>query len=104
MTNVTITRISKYDIIKIPSFADNWKTSKSVIEPEGVLMPVATEKKSISSIEPPSDDARYKLVDRALKRLHYQQDALIEVLHVAQEAFGYLATWMRVCWCMSLAS
>ncbi len=53
-------------------------------------MPVATEKKSISSIEHPSGDARFKLVDRALKRLQYQQDALIEVLHVAQEAFGYL--------------
>ena len=53
-------------------------------------MPVAKEKNSISAIEHPSGDARFKLVDRALKRLQYQQDALIEVLHVAQEAFGYL--------------
>jgi bidirectional [NiFe] hydrogenase diaphorase subunit len=37
-----------------------------------------------------SGDPRFKLVDRALKRLQYQQDALIEVLHTAQEAFGYL--------------
>ena len=29
-------------------------------------------------------------VNRALKRFGYQQDALIEVLHIAQEAFGYL--------------
>lgn len=35
-------------------------------------------------------DPRYKLVDRTLKRFHYQQDALIEVLHTAQEAFGFL--------------
>lgn len=38
----------------------------------------------------PTDDPRYKLVDRALKRAQHQQDALIEVLHTAQEAFGYL--------------
>ncbi|MEE4313483.1 MAG: bidirectional hydrogenase complex protein HoxE [Desulfofustis sp.] len=35
-------------------------------------------------------DPRYKLVDRTLKRFRYQQDALIEVLHTAQEAFGFL--------------
>jgi bidirectional [NiFe] hydrogenase diaphorase subunit len=52
---------------------------------------VATKaKKSTTQAEHPSGDARFKAVDRALKRLHYQQDALIEVLHVAQEAFGYL--------------
>jgi bidirectional [NiFe] hydrogenase diaphorase subunit len=41
--------------------------------------------------EHPSGDPRFKLVDRALKRLQFQQDALIEVLHTAQEAFGYLS-------------
>jgi bidirectional [NiFe] hydrogenase diaphorase subunit len=41
--------------------------------------------------EHPSGDPRFKLVDRTLKRLQYQQDALIEVLHTAQEAFGYLS-------------
>jgi len=52
---------------------------------------VATKaKQSTAQTEHPSGDARFKAVDRALKRLHYQQDALIEVLHVAQEAFGYL--------------
>jgi bidirectional [NiFe] hydrogenase diaphorase subunit len=38
----------------------------------------------------PSGDPRFKLIDRTLKRFQYQQDALIEVLHTAQEAFGYL--------------
>jgi bidirectional [NiFe] hydrogenase diaphorase subunit len=38
-----------------------------------------------------ADDPRLKLVDRAMKRLQYQPDALIEVLHTAQEAFGYLS-------------
>jgi bidirectional [NiFe] hydrogenase diaphorase subunit len=32
-----------------------------------------------------------KLVERAMKRLQYQPDALIEVLHTAQESFGYLS-------------
>ena len=38
-----------------------------------------------------SDDPRLKLVDRAMKRLQHQPDALIEVLHTAQESFGYLS-------------
>lgn len=38
----------------------------------------------------PSGDNRYHLVDRTLQRFHYQEDALIEVLHTAQEAFGFL--------------
>ena len=38
----------------------------------------------------PSGDNRFKMVDRALKRFNYQPDALIEVLHTAQEVFGHL--------------
>ena len=37
-----------------------------------------------------ANDPRIKQVDRTLKRFQYQQDALIEVLHAAQESFGYL--------------
>lgn len=37
------------------------------------------------------EDPRLRLVDRAMKRLQYQPDALIEVLHTAQEAYGYLS-------------
>ena len=40
--------------------------------------------------EHPSGDARFDLIDRVMKRNHYQQHALIEVLHTAQEVFGYL--------------
>jgi bidirectional [NiFe] hydrogenase diaphorase subunit len=40
--------------------------------------------------EHPSGNSRFKTIDLALKRHHYQQDALIEVLHKAQESFGYL--------------
>lgn len=35
-------------------------------------------------------ERRYKALDMALKRNRYQPDALIEVLHRAQESFGYL--------------
>jgi bidirectional [NiFe] hydrogenase diaphorase subunit len=49
-----------------------------------------SEAKKVAEREHPSGDARFKLVDRTLKRFQYQQDALIEVLHTAQEAFGFL--------------
>ena len=39
----------------------------------------------------PSGDPRFDMIDRVMKRNHYQQHALIEVLHTAQEIFGYLA-------------
>lgn len=49
-----------------------------------------THPKRRTAAEHPSGDARFKLIDRTLKRYQYQQDALIEVLHTAQEAFGFL--------------
>jgi bidirectional [NiFe] hydrogenase diaphorase subunit len=38
----------------------------------------------------PSGDKRFKVLDITMKRNQYRQDSLIEVLHKAQEAFGYL--------------
>lgn len=38
----------------------------------------------------PSEDRRFKMLAMTMKRHQYQADALIEVLHKAQEAFGYL--------------
>jgi bidirectional [NiFe] hydrogenase diaphorase subunit len=38
----------------------------------------------------PSGDRRFKLLDTAIKRHQFRQDALIEVLHAAQTHFGYL--------------
>lgn len=35
-------------------------------------------------------DKRFKVLDMTMKRNQYRQDALIEVLHKAQESFGYL--------------
>jgi bidirectional [NiFe] hydrogenase diaphorase subunit len=38
----------------------------------------------------PSGDKRFKLLDVAMKRHQNRPDALIELLHAAQELFGYL--------------
>ncbi len=38
----------------------------------------------------PAQDERYKAIDRTVKRFNGRQDALLEVLNTAQEAFGYL--------------
>ncbi len=38
----------------------------------------------------PSDDKRWKIVEARMRRLGGSYDALIESLHAAQEAFGYL--------------
>ncbi len=38
----------------------------------------------------PSGDERFKMIDTAMKRHHHRPDALIEVLHTAQDIFGHL--------------
>src|SRR4029450_5718656 len=38
----------------------------------------------------PSDDKRWRIVDTRMRRMGGRPDALIEVLHAVQEAFGYL--------------
>jgi bidirectional [NiFe] hydrogenase diaphorase subunit len=38
----------------------------------------------------PSGDQRLGMIDAAMKRHHHRPDALIEVLHRAQEVFGHL--------------
>jgi bidirectional [NiFe] hydrogenase diaphorase subunit len=50
-------------------------------------VPVASAKP-----EAPSDDKRWRIVDTRMRRLGGRPDALIEVLHSVQEAFGYLDT------------
>jgi bidirectional [NiFe] hydrogenase diaphorase subunit len=37
-----------------------------------------------------SGDKRFKVLDITMKRNQHRQDALIEILHKAQESFGYL--------------
>lgn len=49
-----------------------------------------TEKSQAAKKGKKSIDKRFKVLDITMKRNQYRQDALIEVLHKAQEAFGYL--------------
>lgn len=51
-----------------------------------------TTKKVDRSADPKTTpaDKRFKILNATMKRHHYQQDALIEVLHKAQESFGFL--------------
>lgn len=44
----------------------------------------------------PFADNRMGLLEAAMKRQQYQPDALIEVLHTAQELFGFLSTDLLV--------
>jgi bidirectional [NiFe] hydrogenase diaphorase subunit len=45
-----------------------------------------------AKLQAPSDDKRWRIVDTRMRRAGRRPDALIEVLHSAQEAFGYLDT------------
>lgn len=53
--------------------------------------PQATDGKKIESSTHPSGDERYAAIDRTMKRFKHEKDALLEVLHAAQETFGYLS-------------
>ncbi len=54
-------------------------------------MTIATDRQTTPQAkEHPSGDKRFKVLDVTMKRSQYRQDSLIEVLHKAQEAFGYL--------------
>jgi len=45
---------------------------------------------AIEAPKAPSEDKRWKIVETRMRRLGNQPDALVEALHAAQEAFGYL--------------
>ena len=47
-------------------------------------------KAPVPSLPHPSGDKRFKILETQMKRYQFKQDALIEVLHKAQELFGYL--------------
>lgn len=49
----------------------------------------------------PSGDERFAVLDKKLKRVRYDQDQLIELLHTAQDVFGYLSP--DVLWYLSTA-
>lgn len=45
---------------------------------------------SVTGNNPAEQNLRFQLIDKSLKKFQFQQDALIEVLHAAQETFGHL--------------
>jgi bidirectional [NiFe] hydrogenase diaphorase subunit len=51
---------------------------------------VSAEPPSATGSPHPSGDNRFKLLETSMKRQSYQQNALIEILHSAQQLFGYL--------------
>jgi hypothetical protein len=65
----------------------------AVVEEESATTAAATAaavKKAAQ--QHPSGDNRFKILEATMKRHQYQADALIEVLHTAQELFGHLDT------------
>ena len=54
---------------------------------EGPMPPTVTETPTAA---PMSDDKKWKMIDARIRRRGNSPDALIEVLHAVQEAFGYL--------------
>ncbi len=57
-------------------------------------MPITLAKRQRKTVEQvlqhPSGDKRFKILDTHMKRHQFKADALIEILHKAQELFGYL--------------
>ncbi len=50
-----------------------------------------TRDESLAPTPHPSGDKRFKMLDAAMKRHRFQPDTLLEILHQAQELFGFLA-------------
>jgi len=51
---------------------------------------IETAKSTAAADAHPSGDERFKMIDTSMKRHHNRPDALIEVLHTAQDIFGHL--------------
>jgi len=50
-----------------------------------------TEKQTKAAVSVPPKDNRERMLERAMSRHNYSGDALIEVLHTAQELYGHLS-------------
>lgn len=48
------------------------------------------KKKNFLDVDLPKTDPRVKLLSAKIKKENYRSDALIEILHTAQSAYGYL--------------
>lgn len=49
-----------------------------------------TSQSKTTNSQKPQVDKRFKAINIVMKRNHFRQEALIEILHKAQESFGYL--------------
>jgi bidirectional [NiFe] hydrogenase diaphorase subunit len=54
------------------------------------VLPEDTDRKPASGLPHASGDKRFKILEVHMKKHQFRHDALIEVLHKAQELFGYL--------------
>jgi bidirectional [NiFe] hydrogenase diaphorase subunit len=54
------------------------------------MITLSKRKKPGAALEHPSGDKRFKILETHMKRHQFRHDALIEVLHKAQELFGFL--------------
>ena len=64
-----------------------------VAAPQNPVMIATIKKKDErlqAALQHASGDKRFKILETHIKRFQFKQDALIEVLHRAQELFGYL--------------
>lgn len=72
--------------------ADAKATGAGLKRQAEALAKIGEEKKiSAEKGKPSAADSPFIQVDRVLKRCQYSQDSLIEVLHAAQETFGFLS-------------
>ena len=53
-------------------------------------IPQQKEKRAVSIMQHASGDKRFKILEVHMKKHQFRHDALIEVLHKAQELFGFL--------------
>src|SRR5512140_3212407 len=62
------------------------------IPPSDMIATLSSKKKNRlpQILEHASGDKRFKILEAHIKKFQHRQDALIEVLHKAQELFGYL--------------
>lgn len=51
---------------------------------------ITTKKKNMLDVELPKTDPRVKLITAKMKKENFRPDSLIEILHTAQNAYGYL--------------
>jgi bidirectional [NiFe] hydrogenase diaphorase subunit len=66
------------------------KRNEEAVMNSSAAAAVTSSKSAVGFEVVPGGDNRYKMLEATMKRHQYQPDALIEVLHTAQELFGFL--------------